>query len=155
MTRLLVIALTLFATLTVAGEKPRPQTPVAETFQEVMRLRMDVNEFFAAPTTDAARQLRSRWQDLPADVRRRIESRHPGTEWRLLHLESEIEDTPPAAKPATNTVVQPAAPATPDIWGQSRPAADPAPVPNPRRLTPPVQFSDELDVLGNRPPRRR
>ncbi|MEI6083288.1 MAG: hypothetical protein WCS70_03195 [Verrucomicrobiota bacterium] len=154
-----LLAVISFATVATAGDKPRPaQPPAAETTQAVMIMRHNLNDFYANPTTNAADLVQNRWQNLPADIRRRIGQQHPTTELRILNLESEIEEDAPPVKPTSNTVTQVAVlvpNANSDVW--AKPNATPptdqwvTPRPSPRRLPPPLQYADDLDVFGNRP----
>jgi len=152
----------------VGKPQPQPQS-VAETVQQVMQLRQQVTDFYANPDPDAVQAIRDRWQEIPAEIRNRIESRHPGTNARILLLDSEI--APPVTKPETVTLDTPIVPsaatvpppatntiANPDIWQSSSPTAGKdqwaiaAPAPKPREVnTAPLLYSDDLDIFGNRP----
>ena len=77
-----------------AGERARPRIDALESVQHVMRLRQLVDDFYANPNADAAATIRTVWQNLPADMRSRIEAHHPGTATRIVSLESEIEAKP-------------------------------------------------------------
>ncbi|MCG3146960.1 MAG: hypothetical protein PCFJNLEI_00396 [Verrucomicrobiae bacterium] len=145
MKNLLILAISALATVAVANEKPtQPQSNIGEAIQEVMLLRLSLTDFYADPTTDAARDIQSRWQNISADIRNQIDRRHMGTELRILNLESEV---PPPAPPETNTVTEVDAPAVPtvneDVWAQTTPAT------SPRQR--PVIYRDELDIFGDRP----
>jgi hypothetical protein len=150
--------------------------------QPISFLRLSLTDFYLAFDRNSADQtaavVQKHWQSLPAELRARIEDKHPGTTQRLTNLRFEYVDSrqsddsfganatsnnafvaqseslrPTAPKSETTPNPPPATgmgglAAISDLWTHKTPTADHQESSHTR---PTVRYSDDLDIFGDRP----